>query len=193
MLTFTEENHQYKNDGIVVPSVTQILKGAGLVSFDFVKKEVLEAKATLGSSIHLTTEYFDKGTLDLEALHPTLKAYLDGWIKFKKDFGFEPIEIEALHYHKLYKFAGTLDRTGMIDKKLHLVDIKSGAHHKSHAIQTAAYKMLHDQGKPKKEQIKKRIVVHLKEDGTYKVIPNESITDEQVFKAALTIFNYHNK
>lgn len=188
MLSFTEENHEYKFDGIVVPSVTQVIKGAGLVNFDYVSKELLEEKADLGSKVHKTTELYDMGILDLDELHPTLKAYLDGWINFKKDFGFTHTEIETEYYHPKYKFAGRLDRVGMINGKLSIVDIKSGAKHKSHSIQTAAYQLLYD-FKPKKEQIKKRYAVYLSETG-YKVEEHTNVTDRNIFLAALTIFNY---
>lgn len=188
-LTYNDTNHEYKLNGLIIPSVTQVLKGAGLVNLDFVNEDLLAEKADLGKKVHLTTELFDNGTLDIDFLHPTLKAYLDSWIKFKADFNFTPTDIELQLFHKLYRFAGRVDRVGLANGVLTLVDIKSGIHTKTHAIQTAAYTLLYNQDKKKGEQIKKRFTVYVKPEG-YKVEENKGANDQNIFLAALTIHNY---
>ena len=192
MLTFDAEKHEYKFDGKVIPSVTQIIKEAGLINLDFVDKDLLAEKADLGTKIHVTTQLYDKGSLDVDSLHPILKKYLDNWIKFKKDYGFQVEEIETMYYHSKYSFAGTLDRIGVIGKDKVLLDIKSGGKYDSHRIQTAAYKLLYDFEKPKKEIIKKRFIVYLSGNDTvsYKVEENTRLNDDKIFLASLTIYNY---
>ena len=142
MLTFEESTHQYKFNGVNVPSVTQILSGSGLIDLSFINKDLLAEKADLGTKVHQATELYDQNEIDLDELHPTLKSYLDSWIKFRKESGFEPTGIEIPLYHSVYKFAGRIDRVGTIGKDLIILDIKSGTSQKSHAIQTAAYQML---------------------------------------------------
>ena len=188
-LTYNDSNHEYKLDGMIIPSVTQVLKGAGLVSLDFVNEQLLEEKADLGKKVHLTTELYDNGTLDLDELHPTLKAYLDSWIKFKEDFHFISTAIELQLFHKLYRYAGRIDRVGLANGVLTLIDIKSGIHTKTHAIQTAAYTLLYNQDKKKGEQIKKRFTVYVKPEG-YKVEGNKGANDQNIFLSALTIHNF---
>jgi hypothetical protein len=188
-LTYNEERHEYKDNGIVIPSVTQIIKTAGLVNLDWVSEETLNIKADLGKKVHSATELYDKNDLDINDLHPTLRLYLDGWIKFRKDYGFIPTEIELQLFHKLYKYAGRIDRVGNISKDLVLIDIKSGTHQKTNAIQTAGYELLYNQDKKKSEQIKKRFIVYLSEQG-YKVEEHKNQNDKNIFLSALTITNY---
>lgn len=185
MLTFDETKHQYTENGLIIPSVTQIIEAAGLSDLTWIPKEVLEEKSDLGKKVHKTTELYDLGILDLDSLHETLRGYLDSWIKFRKDYGFEPEEIEKQCFHPLYKFAGRVDRVG----KRILVDIKSGTKQKSHAIQTMGYKILFDCERAKSESIKERYAVYLKEDG-YEVEPHKNQNDLNVFLAALTIYNF---
>ena len=184
-LEFTAENHVYRVGGVTIPSVTQIIKDAGLVNFDFISDELLAAKADLGNKVHRATELNDNGILDYEDLHPKLRGYLDSWIKFRKDFGFIPSEIEITYYHPLYRYAGRIDRIG----DLTLVDIKSGTVQKTHSIQTAGYAELFNYKKPKREQIKRRLAVYLTQEN-YKVIEHKESSDKNVFLACLTIANY---
>jgi hypothetical protein len=193
-LTFDENKHEYKFDGIIIPSVTQIIGDIFPIS-DFISKDLLKEKADLGKKIHSTTELYDRGTLDVDKLHPILKAYLDSWVKFRKDFNVQfdldsfSEQIETLLYHSVYKFAGRVDRIPFVDKERCIIDIKSGMEQKTHALQTAAYAMLANQLLDRKFKIKKRYAVYLSETG-YKVIEHKNTNDENVFLSCLTIYNY---
>ncbi len=188
-LTFIEDSHEYKDNGVVIPSVTQVMKTSGLVNLDWVSDEILESKSDLGKKVHSATELYDKNDLNINELHPKLRLYLDGWIKFRKDYNFTPTEIELQLFHKLYKYAGRIDRVGNIGKDLVIIDIKSGTHQKTHEIQTAGYELLYNQDKKKADQIKKRFIVYLSEKG-YKVEEHKKQTDKNIFLSALTITNY---
>lgn len=188
MLSFDEVNHIYRLDGVTIPSVTQVIQEAGLIDLSGIDDGLLNYKSDLGQKIHLATELYDKNNLDMDGLHPTLRLYLDAWIKFRKDYNFIPVEIELQLFHKLYKFAGRIDRVGYIGKDSSLVDIKSGSYQKAHAIQTAGYELLYNQDK-KADKTKKRFVVYLNETG-YKIEENKNQDDRNVFLSALTITNY---
>ena len=188
-LEFTAENHIYRLEGVVIPSVTQIIKDAGLVNFDFISDELLAAKADLGNKVHKTAELNDKGILDYEDLHPKLRGYLDSWIKFRKDFGFIPSEIEMEYFHPLYRYAGKIDRVGTANGVLTLVDIKSGIKQKYHHVQLGGYKVLYDYDKAPKAKIKKRLIVHLSGTG-YKIEECKSDSDMAVFLSCLSIYNF---
>ena len=186
-MKYNEERHEYKENGIIIPSVTQILKGAGLIDLSFINKDLLAEKADFGTKVHETTELYDKFELDTETLHPTLNNYLKQWVKFQNDFKIQIQEIETMYYHPSYRFAGRLDRIISIGKDFAIVDIKTGGKFPSYPIQTAAYKMLYETNH--KEKIKKRFTVYLTEN-SYKVDEHKNKTDESVFLAALTIYNY---
>lgn len=194
LFEFIKENHTYKLDGIVIPSVTQVIKEAGLINLDYVNDEYIKYKADLGEKVHSTTELFDQNNLDEESLHPTLKAYLEGWKKFRTDYEFNPTHIEYEAYHSLYRYAGRIDRVGTIKlnrkKLLAIIDIKTGIIHHSHAIQTAAYMELFNQSRIKSEQAKTRICVYLKENGGYEIKEYKDDNAKNIFLACLTIYNY---
>jgi hypothetical protein len=187
-LQFVEEGHKYTLDGLEIPSVTKVLNDIFPIS-DFVSKELLEEAGKLGKQVHNATELWDREILDYEELHPLLKAYLNSWVKFRKDYNFEPTDIELQLFHPVYKYAGRIDRVGFSGKDKILLDIKSGTKQKTHAYQTAAYEELFNYDKKKKEfLIKKRWTVYLSEDG-YKVEPYLSPNDRNIFLACLTIYN----
>jgi hypothetical protein len=193
--TYEETKHEYRLNGLVIPSVTKIIGDIFPIS-DFISKELLEQKADLGKKIHSTTQLHDEGTLDENNLHPILKNYLGSWIKFRKDYDvqfdldFLPEQIEVLLYHTIYKFAGRVDRIPLISKEHCIVDLKSGTEQKkTHALQTAAYAMLANQLLDKKFKIKKRYAVYLSETG-YKVTEHKITNDENVFLSCLSIYNY---
>lgn len=188
-LVFNETTHEYKLNGTIIPSVTQIIKNAGLINFDFVNENLLKQKADLGDKIHSTTELYDKQSLDEKLLHPILSTYLKAWKKFILDYNYSPAEIELQLFHEIYKYAGRIDRIGLVNGILSIIEIKSGVYHKSHYIQTAGYELLYNQNKKKSDCAKKRIIVYLNPEG-YLVKEAKNENDKNIFLAALTVSNY---
>lgn len=124
VLTFDAEKHEYRVDGQVVPSVTQILRP--LMDFSFVKPEVLESAANFGTAVHRACELDDLGELDTEKLDPALGPYLAGWRMFCAEHECKWEAIEKAVLHGSMRYAGTLDRAGRVHGESSLVDIKSG-------------------------------------------------------------------
>ena len=188
MLVFDELKHEYRHKGNVVPSVTQILQGAGLIDLSMVKEGVLEYRKQLGTAVHRATELYDNNDLVMEDLDPRIKPYLDGWIKFRAevDFGVEANELRL--FHPKYQYAGTLDRVGTIFGKRSLVDLKTGLVYASYGAQTAAYKEAYEFEHKKK--IQARYTLQLKDDGSYKLEPMNNKNDWSVFLACLTLNNF---
>jgi len=136
-LKFNATTHIYTLGGRVLPSVTQALQV--LDQYENVPARTLEAARVLGVHVHLACELWDRGTLDESALDMNLRPYLDGWRKFRGDTGFVPTHIEERVLHRQYRYAGTVDRMGMLRNRPALIDIKSGMKPKSVGAQTAAY------------------------------------------------------
>jgi len=188
-LTFNEETHTYKLNGVELPSVTQIITSIGLVDYSMVNKDLLDYKADIGRKIHKTIELYDNKELDNSELHPLLRNYLEQWRKFKKDFRLHTIESEIRMFHPAYKYAGTIDKLGRIDDYYVILDIKSGGISPSHSIQTSAYKEMLE--KNTQIKIKKRFAVYLTEEN-YTVVEHKD-NDLGVFLAALSIYNWKKK
>lgn len=124
VLTFDAEKHEYRVDGQVVPSVTQILRP--LMDFSFVRPDVLQAAADFGTAVHRACELDDLGDLDMEKLDPALAPYLVGWRMFCAEHACKWEAIEQQILHGSMRYAGTLDRAGLVKDKRAVVDIKSG-------------------------------------------------------------------
>lgn len=184
-LTYTDEPHEYRLDGVVIPSVTQVLKEAGLI--DVSGPWFTEACRERGENVALITELYDKSLLDESAVADELRGYLEAWAEFRRVWGFVPEQIEVPVYAALYEYAGTPDRVGALHDVRTVADIKTGGPAPWHGLQTAAYSECYRGGL-------QRIGVHLKADGTYKVHPHDDPDDRRVFLAALTLANWkYNK
>lgn len=193
MLTFDEQLHEYKLDGLKIPSVTQILKESGLSSFNNVPEHLLQESATIGKHVHRATELADLDMLDMDSLDELYLTYLVQWEKFKKDYSFIQEQIELKLVHPILRFAGTIDRVGtmLINGKTHrvILDIKTGIKTKEVAIQLAGYSILYNRAVSKKEQATIRVAVYLKPD-SYKVETFTNKADENIFLSALNITNW---
>jgi hypothetical protein len=193
-LKFDEGKHLYSLDGVPLPSVTQVLKGVGIIDFSNVPPALLEAACQFGTAAHKATELSDKGKLDEENLDINLRPYLDGWILFRQEYGFLSDMIERPIYSKIYRFAGTPDRLGhwRIDDSMIILDIKTGFMLSSaDAIQTAAYAIMAKEGGIKGTI--KRVSLLLTKDGKYKIKEHKDKNDANVFISALSVYNWRRK
>lgn len=189
-----DDNHIYRLDNVIIPSVTQIIQSAGLTDFSQVPASVLEASRLFGKAAHKACELWDNGELDEEALDPALKPYLDGWKLFRQEYGFVLEKIEWQAYSPVYRFAGTIDRIGKwrIDDTLIIADIKTGVDSPATAIQLAGYELLLRENLKPKGKIKK-LPVLLNGEGTYKIKEYSNKKDKDVFICALSLYNWRKK
>lgn len=186
MLTFDEAKHEYRFNGAVVPSVTQVLRP--LMDLDHVDADLLRRASEFGTAVHLACELSDLNQLDEAALDPALAPYLAGWRKFSREYGCVWDAIETRVYHPTLRYAGTLDRRGLVGGNLAYVDIKSGtALYPSVGPQLAAYATA-DSGNP---GARKRYAVRLFEDG-YELKEYTSPLDWPTFASLITIRNFCN-
>ena len=95
-----------------------------------------------GTAVHYATallDGLDGKSLAWESVPEELEGYLAGWLKFKKECGFDPTGIEKLVYHPKYQYAGRIDRTGILGETPVLLDIIAGAPTPLKGVQLAAY------------------------------------------------------
>lgn len=174
------KNREYVIDGERLPSVTEVLRGVGLIR-GFGSCEHLER----GTAVHEACCAVDLG-LDYD-LPEEWKGYVMAYMAFLSDFRPEPVMIEQGVWHDVHRYAGTLDRVYLIDGERWIADIKTGSPERYYPVQLAAYSAC----LPK--PIWKRMVVLLKESGEYGVLrykAAESPADFEVFLAALKIWRY---
>lgn len=144
-LTFDADTHTYRLHGHALPGVTWLLRRYYL-SRDWrdVEVGVLEAKRLLGSAVHAACHYADEGDLQPDTVDPRIAGYVDSWRLFRERTGFRPLLLETPLGHDLQRYAGTVDRFGVLgDGEPAIVDIKTGDPQDAAAgPQTAAYEAL---------------------------------------------------
>lgn len=195
VLQFDEASHAYTLDGVRVPSVTQVLRP--LYSFIGISPEVLQAKAALGTAVHLACELLDNDDLDEEsedgraALEP-LAGYLAGYKKFKADKKPVVIENETRLFHPVHRFAGTCDRRFEFEGHTWDVDLKSTvAMSPIVGLQTAAYtEMFKANGKTARAR---RGALQLFPDGKYRLHEFSDPGDFSVFLSLLTVQRFKER
>jgi hypothetical protein len=163
-IIFDEARHEYWDGEEKIPSVTQILKKAGLIDDRWFREE----KTELGTLVHSITAMIDRGlTKADEWIGNEAYPYLQAWERFLEESGWRPLNIEVVVYNQAAGYAGTYDRI-MInqDHKPILIDIKTGQPADWHGLQLAAYAMCLDSDW---ERTCSRRTVHLYKTGKYSV------------------------
>jgi len=180
---FEAKGHKYftDKDRIELPSVTAILSDMGFIDKSF----FTDYGCTRGKFVHLACELEDRGELDEETLDSALLPYLKAWRSFKRDTGFIIDAIEKPVCSLVYNFAGTLDRTGMLNGAPAILDIKSGAVSPWTALQLSAYEIAENKRL-------KRFAVQLMETGKYKLHTYTNPQDRQIFLSAVSCWHWIN-
>jgi hypothetical protein len=119
-----DDNHHYTLDGKSLDGLTSTISEAGLIRNSGSK--YMES----GSAIHKITELWDLGIIDKYEIDPGGLPYLESWKQFRKDQGYEPVEIEYPTYHpellvgcKIDRLPGPLDIKGGGPEPWHILQI----------------------------------------------------------------------
>jgi hypothetical protein len=143
--SFDADKHEYRINGSVVPSVTQVIRIAS--DHSGIPAHVLEFARNRGIAVDEACGLYDMDDLDESVLHSDLVPYLDAWKAFKKDFCPEMVEIQQALYHPILGLAGTPDRRCIIGsrsrKRKTILDIKATAQiEKTVQLQLSGYNLL---------------------------------------------------
>ncbi len=191
VFTFDEANHIYMVDGVVFPSITQVIEGVGLVDYSHIPAEELKFFQDRGTGVHRACWFDDDGDLDETTVDPLIISRLYAWRKFRKDMPFKVVKSEERGFDRIYGFAGTPDRlVAFPDARRAVIELKSGPIQPAAAIQTAAQAHLLSPGSPERFR---RFAVHLKGDGTYSVkefCRSQTRQDLSTFLSALTVYRF---
>lgn len=189
-LHFDESAHRYTLGNRVLPSVTQIT--STIAPLFGISREVLEAKADLGTAVHLAAQFYDEGDLDADSLPEAVGPYLRAYARFLDEARPTWTHIESRVCAPELGYAGTLDRVGFLPglrgvkpAALCLVDLKATYRIAPvYGVQTALYARAFD------GDVKHRFALQLKPDGTYRLEEFRDPSDLSVGLAALTLMNW---
>lgn len=187
---FEPVEHRYTRNGLIYPSVTQIISDAGLTP-DYPPGE----HAARGTKLHELTAIYDNGNLDVDAWRQMdtkkdefwqLSGYFDGYLRFLQEMKTEWTWIESAFVSLAHGYAGTVDRFGLINGQPAVLDLKTsaGAPPRTTGLQTAGYAML-ILGPNARDHAARRFALHLKRTGDYRLIEYDNPADYDTF-AGLT-------
>jgi len=189
---FDEDTHVYRvlADHQAVPGCTRILNEGGLVSFEFVDREILERKSELGREVHKACHLYNQKkafTCD-----NAVRGYLNSWIETVRVLRFVPRLSEHRQIATVngMRYGMQVDAEGLVLNENTIIDLKIGQVYPHHGIQLAGYAAgLYD---PHLEtpfgrfRSRKRIVVRLLETGLLaKIRRFEEKSDFDVFVSVL--------
>ena len=179
MLEYIDEQHIYLIDGIIVPSVTQILQQALGNGYDSVPKDVLEQAARKGTQMHEDIERFCKTGEEVPT--PELRNFK--FLKKAYKFGVIDNEVPVILYH--YEdpvAAGRMDMLIQMNGELGIADLKrqSTVDKTRLAYQLNLYRLAYQQSY--KKEITFLRGIQLREDvRKFIEIPiNEQLTEELI-------------
>ena len=182
--TFQEEKHIYMLGSEQLPCVSDLCRFLHRDIYKDAPKWQMEAAAERGTAVHGATQALD--TTGKAEISEEYLPYLLAYKAFLQDYRPSWDMIEQPFYHPEHRYAGTIDRFGAIRGEAALVDIKTTytVYRPLCRAQLNLYRlMLIARGYP----VHRMYILHLKRDGTYKLIPME--TDEPLAHALITIHN----
>ena len=172
-LVFDDEAHTYTIDGEEVPSVTQLCRPLTIEIAENANPWLRDAAAERGTRVHETCADIDFiGNTDDVEIAPDIIGYVTAYLNFLRDYrvrSWDAIEL-PLGCSK-FGFAGTIDRVGIIDRELSIVDLKTGSRIDKPLLtaQLNGYRKLWSCNSDK--TIKKMYGLKLSKNGDYRLIP----------------------
>ena len=137
-IAFLEEPHIYLVDGVITPSVSEILHFIFPDKYKGISKRILNKKAEYGTTIHESVEMYEANiktmniqeaydvTIQAKELTYIQEASLRQYIKLKTENNIIVLEQEKMIEYK-GKYAGRFDMIANIKGYLCLCDIKTTA------------------------------------------------------------------
>ena len=161
VLEYDDETHTYYVDGVIVPSVTQVIKFVYPSTYKDIDPSILERARKLGVKMHKDIEDYENG---LQVEH---SEELDSYVKLKSfiKWKVEHSEIPIIIYNKGNPLcAGRIDQIINIADEWYVNDLKrtSEVHYKNLTLQLSLYAIGYEQCYGK--SIKGGYCSHLKKD-----------------------------
>ena len=136
--SFDVESHTYRDaGGNAVPSVTTIIGAHWPINKSFYTNP---GNTDRGTDMHDLTAMLEREEVTMADIPPVYKEPCAAWMEFLSSTGWDALAIEA-PFICPSGYAGTIDRIYMGHNGPILVDLKTGAKAKWHAVQLAAYSL----------------------------------------------------
>ena len=184
ILQYFDKGHIYMLEGERIPCVSDLCRFLHREIYKDAPLWQLEAAADRGTKVHAATEVLDKtGQAEIEDEYlPYLKAYA----LFRQEHDVQWELIEHPDYHPAHRYAGTIDRYGLVDGIKTLVDIKTTytVYRSLCGASLNLYRLILE---ARDKQVERLLILHLRKDGTYRTIWID--IDDSVPMALITLYN----
>ena len=182
ILQFFDKGHVYMLDGERIPCVSDLCRFLHREIYKDAPLWQLEAAADRGTKVHATTEALDRtGRAEIE---DDYLPYLEAYALFRKEHDAQWELIEHPDYHPAHRYAGTIDRYGMVDGFRTLLDIKT-TYRDYKPLCSASLNLYRMMLESRGKDVERLLILHLKKDGTYKLI--KFAADDSVPMALITL------
>lgn len=122
---FDEATHTYTLDGVELPSVTHIIRYLAVDKANNADLNMALIARERGSAVHEATVMYDYSGEIPDDFPAEYAGYMEAYIQFCRDYRPKWELIEHKMGNATLRFAGTLDRFGVVDDKLCILDIKT--------------------------------------------------------------------
>ena len=125
-IEFIEDSHQYLCDGVLIPSVSELIRFRFTDAYKGIPEKILKKKASYGTKVHDYIERFIKGEFTLEDLNkkkidPDIKIAVENFEYHRKMWAFHIKDMERIVDYK-GRYAGMFDLLTIDD---YVIDIKT--------------------------------------------------------------------
>lgn len=144
VIEYIDETHTYLINGVIVPSVSQLLKRVFPDKYKDVPRAILERKAEYGTIVHEAIERLENAS-KMPPMNIFQELALIQYKKLKERNGFAVVDQEKI-VHFQDRFCGRYDMTIKLDDRLCLADIKTTAKldHKYLSYQLSLYELAYE-------------------------------------------------
>lgn len=197
-IQFDPKTHTYRYKGKPVPSVTTVLKNAGLINYNFHSSEKQEFYLKRGRFVHaaISQKHFKVFDDEVHDRYPIFSPYIRGYERFEEEHEFKSHVSELMLFDEELWLAGTMDLAGFRGRAfLGEVEIKTGHAQRWAQLQSAAYRMLYNRYAAARDldPIQGEHVLELHNDGTYKLIDPRDSFEERWLEFAECLDRYHEE
>lgn len=123
MIEFVEDIHVYLYDGVLLPSVSKLLRKLFPNKYDNIPKFILERKAKYGTEVHSIIEKIENNQ-EYYTEDENIKNSISDYLIMKQQYNIEVLSQEQMVHYKHY-YAGRYDMIANIKGKKCLCDIKT--------------------------------------------------------------------
>jgi hypothetical protein len=182
ILQFFDKGHIYMLEGERLPCVSDLCRFLHREIYKDAPLWQMEVAADRGTKVHAATEALDKtGRAEIE---DDYLPYLQAYALFRQEHDVQWELIEHPDYHPAHRYAGTIDRYGMLDGFSTLLDIKT-TYKVYKPLCSASLNLYRMVLEARQKTVERLAILHLRKDGSYKLMWFDA--DDSVPMALITL------